>query len=82
MAVHEGLTRKVEQPNIIAKKCKIEISGKRIFDEGPKWGLERRWQVRKIKLFTELRRKLRMKNIVIKNKKSNSAGMIFEPGKS
>ena len=38
MAVREGLTKKVEQPNIIAKKCKIEISGKKNFWQGPEMG--------------------------------------------
>ena len=30
MAVREGLTKKIEYPNIIAKKCGVEILGKRI----------------------------------------------------
>ena len=28
--VHEGLNKKVEQPNVIAEKCKIEILGKEL----------------------------------------------------
>ena len=63
------VNQKVEQPNIIVKKCKIEISGKRNFWQGPEMGIGRCWQVGKIKLFTKHKRKLREKDIIIKNEK-------------
>ena len=63
------VNQKVEQPNIIAKKCKIEILGKRNFWQGPEMGIGRCWQVGKIKLFTKHKRKLRKKHIIIKKEK-------------
>ena len=63
------VNQKVEQPNIIAKKCKIEISGEKNFWQGPEMGIGRCWQVGMIKLFTKHKRKLRKKDIIFKKEK-------------